>query len=306
MGINKVYFCKTIILLYLIRVDFKFISIPDISIINDSPDVKVAKDVENIQTDENKKVKWKNVKRDFMYLLNKYQYLIDKEETILEDSPIFMMWYQGIQKAPKVVKMCFQSVFVNREKHPLILLDKYNLGKYLELPNYIFQKLKKRRISYAAFSDIVRIGLLTRHGGYWIDATYYISIPLKKVNTSFVSIKPKYCFLRSHPFIKCLFSINYLGAGKNSFIANFSFACLLFYWRKYNRLINYFILDYIINLAYTKVPKFKKIINEYPKKTCGIFALHKRKNWIFNESYIHCPYNKLKKSGNIYYIKIEH
>ena len=101
--------------------------------------------------------------------MHKYKYLMNNEMNIPEDSPIFMMWYQGINKAPRIVKICFQSVLEKREKHPLILLDKYNLGKYLKLSGYIFHKFKKRKISYQQFSDIVRTGLLARHGGYWID-----------------------------------------------------------------------------------------------------------------------------------------
>ena len=266
-------------------------------LIQDSPDVKIIKDVQSIAINGKRRKSWKNVRRDFVHLLHKYKYLINNEKTILEDSPIFMMWYQGIKKAPRVVKMCFQSVFVNREKHPLILLDKHNLRRYLKLPSYIYHKFRRGRIGYAAFSDIVRTGLLTRYGGYWIDATYYINTKLKKVDTNFVSIKPRHCFMRWHPFIKCLFSINYLGVAKNSFIANFSFACLLFYWRKYNRIIDYFLLDYIFDLAYRKVPKFHRIIKRHPRTTCGIFALHRKKNRLYNPGAVSCAYNKLKKRG---------
>ena len=51
-----------------------------------------------------------------------------------------------------------------REKHPLILLEKYKLGKYMKLPGYIFHKFKKRKISYQHFSGIVRTGLLAGIG----------------------------------------------------------------------------------------------------------------------------------------------
>ena len=102
--------------------------------------------------------------------------------------------------------------------------------------------------------------------------------------------------MRYHPFIKCLFSVNFLGVPKNSFIASFSFASLLFYWKKYNRLIDYFLLDFIFDIAYKKVPRFKTIIKRHPKTKCGIFALNKKNNRIYNPLDLHCEYNKLKKN----------
>ena len=244
---------------------------------------------------KNKQLSWKSIKKDFKNLVNRFKYLIEKETNIPEKSPIWMMWYQGIQKAPKIVKICFQSVLINKEKHPVYLLDKHNLNKYIKLPDYIMNKFKRKIIGYQHFSDIVRTGLLYIYGGYWIDSTYFITAPLKKVNTNFVSIKPKYCFTRNHPFIKCLFSINFIGAPKNSFIATYSFASLLLYWKKYNKIISYFLLDYIFDIAYKYSGIFKKIIDEHPYTTCGIFALHRKINNIYKQSDFHCPYNKLKK-----------
>ena len=83
---------------------------------------------------------WKNIKKDFEALANKYSYLIKKEKNIEEDSPIWMMWYQEIEPAPPIVKACIQSVIVNRAKHPVHIISKYNLEKYVKLPSYLMEK----------------------------------------------------------------------------------------------------------------------------------------------------------------------
>ncbi len=63
--------------------------------------------------------------------MNKYEYLLDKNETIPEDSPIWIMWYQGIKNAPELIKFCVQSVIINRGKHPVYIIDKNNFKSIL-------------------------------------------------------------------------------------------------------------------------------------------------------------------------------
>ena len=244
------------------------------SFYNISIDKRILMDINKIKFDEDKAIlNWTNMKRDFKFLVNKYKYLIDNETNISEDSPIWMMWYQGLENAPPIVKICYESIFRNRGKHPVYILNKNNIKKYISLPNYIIEKFKKGIIGMAHFSDIIRVGLLLKFGGYWIDSTYFITTPLKKINSTFFTLKPRHCFVKKHSFIKCLFSINFMAVPKNSFIATYSFASLLFYWKKYNSTICYFLLDYIFNIAYKKLPKFKKIIDDQPYIECDILNL---------------------------------
>ena len=46
------------------------------------------------------------LKKDFKVLVKQYEYLLDKNDTIPEDSPIWIMWYQGIKNAPTLIKSC--------------------------------------------------------------------------------------------------------------------------------------------------------------------------------------------------------
>ena len=135
---------------------------------------------------------WDNIKKDFKILVHKYDYLNKKEKNIPEDSPIWVMWYQGIKFAPPLVQACVSSIIKNRAKHPVYILDKYNLEKYIKLPSFISEKFNNRTFSITHFSDIVRLALLYKYGGYWIDSTYYISAPLTKCDSSFYSLKLTY------------------------------------------------------------------------------------------------------------------
>ena len=46
-------------------------------------------------------------------------------------------------------------------------------------------KFTNNIFSITHFSDIIRMALLSKYGGYWIDSTYLVTSPLTKVNTSF-------------------------------------------------------------------------------------------------------------------------
>ena len=170
---------------------------------------------------------WNKIKIDFELLINKYKYLIKSEKNIEENSPIWMMWYQGIETAPQIVLSCMQSIIKNRAKHPVIIISKYNLEKYIKLPSYIMDKFTNNIFSITHFSDIIRMALLSKYGGYWIDSTYLVTSPLTKVNTSFFTLKLNYCWTNNHPFINCLWSVNFMATSKNSFISTFGYKALL-------------------------------------------------------------------------------
>ena len=255
---------------------------------------EIEKEISKIEPNYNS-LNWNNVKKDFELLVDKYKYLLKNEKNIDEKSPIWIMWFQGIEKAPQIVKSCVQSIINNRDKHPVYIINKFNLENYVKLPSFILEKFNNRTFSITHFSDIVRFALLFKYGGYWIDSTYFITSPLKKVNTNYFTLKLDYCFTNSHPFIKCLWSGNFMAVSKNSFIATYGYMAFLFYWKKYNSLIDYFLIDYIIHIAYNKVTVFKDIIGRLPYIRCNIFSLEKCLNSDYKTLDLKCYFNKLSK-----------
>ena len=236
---------------------------------------------------------WKNIKNDFEFLVHKYDYLIKKEINIPEDSPIWIMWYQGIENAPPIVLSCIKSIIINRAKHKVYIINKYNLKKFVKLPDYIIEKYNNRTFSIAQFSDIIRLALLYKYGGYWIDSTYLITSPLTKTNSNFYSLKLNYDYIHLNPFFVCKWSGNFLAVPKNSFIAIYGYMAFLYYWKKYNSLIDYFLLDYVLYIAYSYSNKFKNIIDNLPY-TCNILSLVKSLNSRYNKLDFNCSINKLK------------
>ena len=110
-----------------------------------------------------KTLNWTNIEKDFSSLALKYKYLIKNEKNIPENSPIWVMWYQGIKNAPPIVLSCIKSIIINRGKHRIFIIDKYNIDNYIQLPSYIKEKFNNRTFSITHLSDIIRMGLLSKY-----------------------------------------------------------------------------------------------------------------------------------------------
>ena len=89
-------------------------------------------------------------------------------------APIWFCWLQGMENAPELVKTCLRSLRENVDAE-IKVLDERNYGEYVELPEYIVRKYRKGIIPPALFSDMLRLELLIRYGGTWIDSTVWTS-----------------------------------------------------------------------------------------------------------------------------------
>lgn len=95
---------------------------------------------------------------------------------VKENKTIWILWYQGMELAPKLVQQCYNSVQRNKpEDFDLILLTNENINDYVQFPAYIWEKFNEGIISKTHLSDIIRAELLSEYGGCWIDATIYCS-----------------------------------------------------------------------------------------------------------------------------------
>ena len=84
---------------------------------------------------------------------------------------VFVSWLQGFEGAPELVKVCVESIKRYMTDREIILLSLDNYHKYAELPNDIVEKFKAGKIPPALFSDLLRLELLIKYGGTWMDAT---------------------------------------------------------------------------------------------------------------------------------------
>lgn len=91
---------------------------------------------------------------------------------------IWIFWYQGFLSSPSMVKMCINSWKLRNPSYEIIILDKNSIHQYIEIPKFI--SLNRLDITYQIYSDYIRLALLKKHGGVWVDAYVYCFVPLSK------------------------------------------------------------------------------------------------------------------------------
>lgn len=89
---------------------------------------------------------------------------------------IWIMWLQGFDLAPGLVKKCLLSWQRHNPKWKIVLLDEKNIKDHVNLDDII--KPDRQTISMQALSNIVRINLLAKFGGVWVDSTCFCCRPL--------------------------------------------------------------------------------------------------------------------------------
>jgi len=88
---------------------------------------------------------------------------------------LWILWHQGIDNAPFVVKKCIESWRTKNPTWEITLLDGKNLSDYITLgiPNH-----QLKQLSITKQSNLIRLQLLDKYGGVWADATTLCLNPL--------------------------------------------------------------------------------------------------------------------------------
>lgn len=86
---------------------------------------------------------------------------------------VWFCWLQGLEQAPPLVKLCYEALRQKLPDREIVVIDAKNVFDYITLQEEIVEKWKRGIIGPAHFSDLIRLELLVRYGGYWIDATVY-------------------------------------------------------------------------------------------------------------------------------------
>ena len=108
-----------------------------------------------------------------------YEFIINYEfNTCNQENSkiIWTLWMQGYENAPELVKSTIDSIrkFAELNNFQFILLEENTIEKYVVFPKLIKEKMDLGVIDYTKISDILRVSLLAKYGGTWVDATIYI------------------------------------------------------------------------------------------------------------------------------------
>jgi hypothetical protein len=162
---------------------------------------------------------------------------------------------------PEIVRICYHSLLNNNNGHPVYLLTQNNFQDFVNLPDYILEKKAQGLIALAHFSDILRAELLFQYGGMWVDAMILVTRPIQFPDLELFSIKKQtdYEYVSQFRWTGFLFYCK-----KGNLLFAFLRTFLREYWQKENRLVDYLLLDYGIDMAYDYLPEVKKMLDAIP------------------------------------------
>ncbi len=209
---------------------------------------------------------------------------------------VWVCWLQGMENAPSLVQKCYVSLKEHLNDREIILLSCKNRKKYVTLPDCIEDKYQKGEITHTHFSDILRIWLLAKYGGTWIDATVFCSggeIPRYMTDSDFFifqNLKPG-----ADGHVLNLSSWFMTAKAGNKFVLAVQ-TLLYAYWEKSDRLIDYFLLHHFFSIVSERYNEEWKRIIQYPNSLphvllLNLFEPYNEEQW--NELRRVCPFHKL-------------
>lgn len=211
---------------------------------------------------------FKNTKK----YVKKYLHIIDVSGPIFQPAevvklPIWQIWLQGADKAPELVTKCLDSVDKYRADRTIHILDENNYGDYVNLPSHCIEKYKQGIIPKAHFTDILRIFLLMRYGGTWIDATVLLTDTIPDI----IIDQPYFAHSKPHksPQSALLLAGNwFIHAQPEHVLVKNTARLLSEYWLNESVLHNYFIFHILQRSMIDHSRTLRKIWSDVPYISC--------------------------------------
>ena len=218
-----------------------------------------------------------NVTREFLEK-EFYEFIINYEFNTCNQKNskiIWTLWMQGYENAPELVKSTIDSIrkFAELNNFQFILLEENTIEKYIVFPKLIKEKMDLGVIDYTKISDILRVSLLAKYGGTWVDATIYMkeefdsSLLLQNYYTIKTGGIEDYSPNISNNRWKGFF------LSGNSSLFSFTRDFFFEYYSRYDIAVDYLLIDYIFDMAYKYDEKIKNQMLELEKSNPDLFWL---------------------------------
>lgn len=111
---------------------------------------------------------------------NKSEYLTLEQIKKIDENTIWTYWDQGIDKITPFYKLCLDTWKNKNPNHKIIVVDKYNVYDFLDKTDIPPKWENIEKIQHK--SDFVRLALLEKYGGIWMDIS---TICIRPINSMF-------------------------------------------------------------------------------------------------------------------------
>ena len=238
-------------------------------------------------------------------LIRKYGKLLEKFVSDYPDdlehissNKVWVCWFQGMDKAPRVVKKCFKSLEDNLTDKEIILITFDNIHDYVKFPDYIMKKWRSGQIRDTHMTDLLRLELLIRYGGMWIDATVLCTKKVDDIPSYFYNSDLFfYQFLKPGRDGHSTYISSWLMSARtnNKILMATRYLCYE-YWKNNSEMVDYFLLHNFFSIVLEQFPdEWNKIIprdNATPHiLLLRLFETYDEETWISIKE--QTPFHKL-------------
>ena len=175
---------------------------------------------------------------------------------------IWACWLQGEESAPPLVKVCLARIFERFHGYEKTLITRENMGAYITLDPVVLRKWQDGLLSDNAFANIVRLELLLRYGGVWLDATVY---PTTETMPSYLEDAPLFAYSSWHWLSGDIrpVSVWLLASVPAHPILQTVRDGLVQYWQDYDALVDYFVFHMFFRMAIARYPDLWRATPRY-------------------------------------------
>ena len=176
---------------------------------------------------------------------------------------IWFCWLQGIENATEVVKACYNSLvhgeWFRVNGYEIIVIDENNWHEYITLPDYIIRRTEKKQIPPAHFSDLLRLELLIKYGGTWIDSTVLctgVNNDNENANVNYLDTD-LFMFQYTQPGSSEWGGIGnwFISACSNNEVLMVLRDMLYAYWREHDCVLNYYLFHLFFSMLREVFPE---------------------------------------------------
>ena len=176
---------------------------------------------------------------------------------------IWSAWLQGLDNAPEMVNVCLESHQKHLPGYEFRVLDMENYRQWVELPEWVEEKYARGMIPAALFSDVLRVAVLKRYGGVWMDAsvlcTGFGNQQLQKQWTEVENSRfAVFRYYRKGDRYPSGLSNWFIAATPDNIVLTSVYDMLTAYWRDYDCTIDYYMMHLFISCALKAFPEMER------------------------------------------------
>lgn len=205
-------------------------------------------------------------------------------------------WWQGMGKAPDLIKACLNSQkrYLPKETE-LVIITQDNYRDYVDFPQWLLDKVESGKVTLTTFSDVIRASLLYKYGGIWIDSTILLTeqLPLDFWDYDVFTLREfRYCL----PF---------MGGKPGQTFYWFLMEGFFYYYRNYEYTKYYLLVTYLLDIARKKYPDIQGKYDRLPIKSVGISNINNFDSLSYHMHETYTPELYRKYMEGIYIHKLQ-